>query len=164
MDNTTNSSRYEISYGDKYQATKDLAMAEIAKLVRSDIKAAQKAGQLPKALKVSVRSDYNSLRVEVVSAPFALMSEDGLRASLTGEYIPVYMQRSEEATRVENLLNAIMAAYNYDGSDIQTDYFNVRFYGRAGFDWQMGEAECAAYKAHFGTEASNVIPFRKVVR
>ena len=44
-------------------------------------------------------------------------------------------------------LNAIHASYNYDNSDIMTDYFNVRFYGNAVIDWKIEDGERAAMTA-----------------
>jgi hypothetical protein len=38
-------------------------------------------------------------------------------------------------------------AYNYDNSDIQTDYFDVRFYGHAGDDTDNRAEEYEAAKA-----------------
>lgn len=36
-----------------------------------------------------------------------------------------------EGQRVESILRGIHDAYNHDGSDLQTDYFDVRYYGTA---------------------------------
>ena len=51
--------------------------------------------------------------------------------------LPVY---SDQGVAVRNKIRAIMGAYNHDGSEIQTDHFDVKFYGDADFDWQMVES------------------------
>jgi hypothetical protein len=33
-------------------------------------------------------------------------------------------------------LQAIHGAYNFDGSELQSDYFDVNYYGQAQIDWQ----------------------------
>jgi hypothetical protein len=89
--------------GTKYEQTKDLDIAQIAKLVRQDIAAEVKAGLLPK-VKYSVRISRYSM----------------------GQSLDVTIGQADRSPiqRIE----AIVFAYNYDGSDSQTDYFDNRFY------------------------------------
>lgn len=133
----------EIKYGAKYN--KDLTRTQIAALIRKDITAALKAGELPKGLKTSVRKRNGSIDVEIVAVPagFRILSD----ASLKGEHVaPMYWQ-TEQAREVLAKLEEIHAAYNFDGSDIVTDYFHVNYYGRAAFDWQLTDAERKAFAA-----------------
>jgi hypothetical protein len=138
---------YEISYGTKYEATKDLNRTAIAKLVREDIKAAVKAGTLPRA-KYSVRKrDYaggGSIDISFshVEGDFVLFNEERVRFDIATKdreftYMPIY---SEQAKALTDALDAILNAYNFDGSESQVDYFHVRFYGHAKVEWQW-EAE-----------------------
>jgi hypothetical protein len=48
-----------------------------------------------------------------------------------------YLRPAETAAAValRETLNEILRAYNYDGSDPMTDYYDVRFYGRAEYDY-----------------------------
>lgn len=121
---------YETIYGSKY--SKDLDIKAIAKLVRADIKASVKDGALP-AANYSVRlerfSGGRSLTVTVSGLPFELLNEERVladhdepRAFHHGN------RRSIGAISVDRQLERIMGAYNFDGSDIQSDYFNVNFY------------------------------------
>jgi len=54
-----------------------------------------------------------------------------------------------EAAAVLRKLDALLQAYNRDDSDSMVDHFDVRFYGDAGFEWQLEAAERATYKAAF---------------
>lgn len=130
---------YEITEGTKYQATKNLGAVEIAKLIRADIKAATKAGELPAGLKLSIRSDYNSINVRIVALPFNPISASwaALTPAEQQEYWNAQRKLTDEAKRIQAVLTAIHGAYNYDGSDIQSDYFNVRYYGSVSFDWGL---------------------------
>ncbi len=140
---------YEIVYGNKYAATKGLSRVEVAKLVRADIKAAIKSGELPTA-KYSVTcesySGGGSLNVcvsDVVKPGFVLMNAgriqwdhenpNGGHYNCPSEHLSLH---SEEASKLLKCIESIVGAYNYDGSDIQTDYFNVRFYSSVKFAWK----------------------------
>ena len=125
-DMTHHAPDYSIAYGSKFQKGRDIT--EIAKLVRKDIKAAIKEGVLPKGLKVSVRCQRGSgrsLNVQVNTAPYPVK-----RPATQEEFDMWHVESfpSDEAKRVEDVLESIAKAYNYDGSDTQYDYWNVNFY------------------------------------
>lgn len=133
-----------IAYGTKYEATKNLNRAEIAKLIRADIKAAAVDGTLPKAkYSVRVRSfagggsiDIRYSHVDEVG--FSLFNAERLEFDIvhgSREFtrLPLY---SDRAKHITTTLDGIMAAYNFDGSDSMTDYFHVRFYGHAVVCWE----------------------------
>lgn len=65
-----------ISYGAKFDRSLDTA--EIAKRFRTDVKVAQKAGQLPAELKLSVRTERfaggSAIRVTIKSAGFPVLN------------------------------------------------------------------------------------------
>lgn len=115
-----------------YLATRDLSVTEVAALIRSDIKAAVRAGVLP-AAKYSVtssRSGGQSIRVSADGLPFCAW-EPGERGYGCDNWHPVL---TTEAKAVRATLKAIHGAYNYDRSDSQRDYFDVRYYGDATID------------------------------
>lgn len=122
--------------GSKYQATKGETCAQIAKRIRKDIKAIE----LPEGVTVQVVSDYNSIGINVrglSDAQTYLPQDDDDRANFRRqEYTPVAQKLIDELTTIHH-------AYNYDNSDIQSDYFDVRYYGRVDIesDWH---AEFAA--------------------
>jgi hypothetical protein len=124
---------YEITEGSKYQATRDLDIAEIAKLVRKDIKAAQALGLLPAEATFAVRIDRfsggQSLDVTLTGMPDTwTYVSPGLEPDYAN-YVPAHGGYTDEAEAAIKTLRSIVFTYNYDGSDIQSDYFNVRFYG-----------------------------------
>lgn len=141
--------RYERSYGDKYAATSGLDIAAIAKLVRAEIKAAVASGDLPKAtysVRISRYSGGQSMDVRVSGLPFSLVNlerfyvEEGRVEEFRGVH---YL--SDAARDVESKLEAMVGAYNYNGSDSMTDYFDVRFYGHVEIEGYSEDA--AGYQA-----------------
>lgn len=137
----------KIWYGAKYD--KNLSTKDIAARYRQDIKAAIKAGELPQGLKVSVRYESfaggSAIRVHVTACPFRVMNPERVIADIENPHefkpehqLPVH---TPEAKALEKKLDAMLQAYNFDGSDIMTDYFHVKFYGNAGWDWQLESAE-----------------------
>lgn len=75
---------------------------EIATIVRKHIKS-----RFPMC-KFSVRSDYNSISVDLLSSPF---EKDGDELKAIIHYVYLFVE-----------------SYNYDNSDSMTDYFDVNFY------------------------------------
>ncbi len=132
-----------VSYGPKYNSR--LSTTEIAALIRQDIKLARKLaakagpddgegavkipspiGDAPAGVKFSVRSEYFSggsavnMTVKGVSAEWAWTVEEDRghpRKVLTA---------TMKALEAE--LKSLANAYNFDGSDIMTDFFHVNFY------------------------------------
>lgn len=155
---------YERSYGKKYE--RDLDISEIAKRVRKEIKA-----ELPKGFKVSVRisrySGGQSLDAEIKAVPpgfvinnperVRLEEEDPNWVTRAGAY-PIF---SEEATKVEKTIKGIIEAYNYDGSEIQVDYFDVNFYGHVSWDYDLKNQDKANVLAKLKGEPEPEPPPKK---
>lgn len=137
---------YETTEGSKYQATSDLDITEIAKLVRTDLKAAQVAGTLPAdatfAVRISRFSGGQSLDVDITGMSDAWIYVDP--SEQHGRVDEIFTAEAREATRTAA---RIVNAYNYDGSDIQSDYFNVRFYGHVKIQNEREQRFWAAEKA-----------------
>ena len=119
--------------GSKYEMTKGLGVAAIAKLVRADIKAL-----LPQGLKASVRcSTYSmgrSIRVCVTEVPTGF-------EYWTAEYLASDTSRCFEGERLTveasvtlRALERVLASYNYNNSDMALDYYDVSFSGSVSFD------------------------------
>ena len=147
--------------GAKHDATRSLDIAQIAALVRKDIADTQKRGDLPKAMKASVRiqrySGGQSLDVRVTALPadFPMFSPTfleharagGNRNDFTGYWADV---QSDEVKDLISKLQAIRGAYNRDNSDSMTDYFDYRFGGNAEIDWRFRDTAEAAHLAREG--------------
>jgi hypothetical protein len=133
-------SRYDRSYGAKYNDLPGspgwVDTTVIAKAIRADIKAAVKAGDIP-GVKYSVRtskfSGGSSIDVEIIGLPNARVE----RAHPYGGTVFAY---SDETSIVVDKVKAMVDAYNHDGSDSMTDYFDVRFYGHVSVDWRASVA------------------------
>ena len=123
--------------GSKYEATKHLDTAAVAKLIREDIATEQKAGAL-KGFKCSVRTRRfaggSAIDVEITAVPAGveLIQREYVVSALArrarpGSYQDVPRHSATVETALEKL-RQFVAAYNFDGSDAMTDYFHVRYY------------------------------------
>ena len=154
------------TYGAKYASMGDkyLPAADIAKLMRADIKKMIDTGTLPGTTKnYSVRvhnySGGRSINIRAKDLPGMWQtctgivpgSEDGYSARACrdvwckGLDLPEYrhaahthLTLSVDGQRVRKLLQTVHDAYNYDGSDSMTDYFDVNYYGTVDVDGQYG--------------------------
>lgn len=135
------------AYGTKYDRTHGLRTADIAKLVRADIKMARKIGQQAQA----GTSDAALATTDpIANAPTQITYSVRTRTYAGGSSIDVVIKnipaewgwteslddrgdvarKGSEALRALSVeLKAILDAYNYDGSDLVSDYSDVRFYG-----------------------------------
>ena len=148
---------YERRYGSKYRRENEsgdwLSAADIAKLMRADIKAAIGKGELSgKMANYSVRvhnySGGRSINIEARDLDGMWEDCDGTKLGTEielagGGYIATACSRYEhgegkthdrltaEGARIHGILQGIHNAYNYDGSEIMVDYFDVNYYGHA---------------------------------
>ena len=136
------------------------SMAEVNKLIRSDIKAAVEGGYLPADLTYRVRKNHasgTSITAEGVSV------EDYFDRREVNTYSGWNtLQPSPFVREVESRLAAIAWQYNYDGSDSMTDYFDRGFYEHVRVLSPVDAAQSEVYAARerwravarFGEEVS----------
>jgi hypothetical protein len=141
---------YSKVIGAKYDAK--LSTTEIAARVRAEIKAAQKSGALPKC-KISIRKDHHkSIVVAVGELGFSVLNFASLRwqaATNQRGYTPAEHPRySPRAAALLDVLEAMLDAYNYDRSDISSDYFDVNFYAHIRFADDVESEERAAFEEY----------------
>jgi hypothetical protein len=137
---------YERSYGYRYEEVdKYTSAVDIAKKIRADIKQAVSEGLLPSRWKYSVRSDATAISVDVLYCADAFKPCDGGQGCnnvwCSARNDPAYAHGAQphdvltdEAEAARMTLKRIHGAYNHDGSEIQTDYFDVRYYGGVSFE------------------------------
>lgn len=134
-------------YGGKYANTRDLSLTDIAKLIRAEIKVARKVakmtaepgslkvadpiGDTPAEVKIGVRTQYysggGSINVTISNIPDAWgWTEVVDSRCLNGQPRRVATGALKALAKA---IREIMDSYNYDGSDVMTDYFDKRFYG-----------------------------------
>lgn len=117
-------------YGPKY--VKGRPVKDIAKLVRQELKEASKGSGPLRGAAFSVRSDHNSIKIEINNVTDVIVNTKRVRRDIRHEHSeePFYNARGRAIVKaVEDIANA----YNYDRSDTMTDYFNVGFYLTVGF-------------------------------
>lgn len=88
--------------GNNFEKYKIYDAKEIASIVRKHIKP-----RFPMC-KFSVKSDYNSIDIDLLASPFA--------------------KDSDELMAIVHYVYVFTESYNYDNSDLMTDYFDVNFY------------------------------------
>lgn len=78
-------------------------------------------------MKWSVRSEYNSIDVSLISAPFEPFI-DGCHNRSINHYHLHNAGLTERGYDVFNNVITYVQSYNYDNSDIMSDYYDVNFY------------------------------------
>jgi len=127
------------TYGAKYD--RKLSVKEIAVRIRADIKDAITRGEIP-AVKISVRSDRNSIDVTIMSWPkgFQILNPERViydhlhpNQFVDERILPLH---TEEASALHKHIEKLRNAYNYDDSDPMTDHFDVNYYGSTQWNWE----------------------------
>ncbi len=137
----------ERTYGKQYDQQK--TVKEIAAEIRTTIKAEVKAGRLP-PMKYSVRyqtfAGGRSIDINVEAVTVAqcmdLLDIRWLDAQARNPH-RYYEggQYSLYAQGILRTLEAMQGSHNHDGSDSQTDHFDVKFYGHAQLRFPTGTHE-----------------------
>jgi hypothetical protein len=102
--------------GNKYKEVKNLTVVEIAKLVRKDLKQFNDC-------KFSVTSDRNTISIYLKDSPLNRLEiyDQSQELGWGGKVISI---EKDLRKKVKEILDQ----YNYNNSDIMTDYFHVNFY------------------------------------
>ena len=102
--------------GNKYQEVKSLSVVEIAKLIRKDLKQFNDC-------KFSVTSDRNTISIYLKDSPLNRLEiyDQSQELGWGGKVISI---EKDLRKKVKEILDQ----YNYNNSEIMTDYFDVNFY------------------------------------
>jgi type II secretory pathway component GspD/PulD (secretin) len=102
--------------GTKYQEVKNLSVVEIAKLVRKDLKQFNDC-------KFSVNSDRNTITIYLKDSPLNKLEvyDQSLELGWGDKVIAI-------EKNFRNKVKEILDQYNFNNSEIMTDYFHVNFY------------------------------------
>ena len=98
--------------GSKYQETKDIYGSELVKIIKKDLKE-----QLPKEYKVLAHK-------ETYAGGWSIhftIKNTGIEKYAGADYTPDWKALNDK-------VSDIVEAYNFDNSDIMTDYFSTKFY------------------------------------
>ena len=102
--------------GNKYKEVKNLTVVEIAKLVRKDLKQFNDC-------KFSVTSDRNTITIYLKDSPLNKLEiyDQSLELGWGDKVIAI-------EKNFRNKVKEILDQYNFNNSEIMTDYFHVNFY------------------------------------
>ena len=102
--------------GNKYQEVKSLSVVDIAKLVRKDLKQFNDC-------KFSVTSDRNTISIYLKDSPLNRLEiyDQSQELGWGGKVISI---EKDLRKKVKEILDQ----YNYNNSEMMTDYFDVNFY------------------------------------
>lgn len=125
--------RYPVLTGPKYDRDQWRTSAEVARLLRADLKAAQESAALPPSAVFSVRSESfaggQSVRVEIRNLPDREILDDH----------PDYPHRLNRAAReLERAVRRMANAYNRDASDRASDVYDVHYYAQVSIETESG--------------------------
>lgn len=149
------SQRYEDTrwYGEKYQATRDLSVTQIAKLIRDEIKFIRKTaaatqageeaalsivdpiGEAPASIRISVRTRHHSaIDIELTGVPqeWGWVRGTDYRAPWMGEH----WMHTPKLEALMDELKVMLSAYNYNGDNAMFDHFDSRFYTSVRIAWE----------------------------
>lgn len=131
---------YTTAVGGKYTGFRDVA--DVAKDVRQDLKAARDAGYLPEdvtfAVTTSKFSGGQAMDITVRGLTDDLIYEDDPASWHSGR------RYSAEAIEIRDRIEAIGKAYDRSTTDMQTDYFNVTYFCNA----QLEDEQSARWREH----------------
>lgn len=148
VEGKADNSEYKTSYkyvGSNYSG---LSTKETAKVIRTHLKR-----QFPE-VKFSVTSDYSEIRIEIKSSPYNNKQLEYSRELDCVDYRNFEKENNKELIAIQGYCNKLLSSYNYDDSDIMTDYHCSHFYGHTSIDYDYIQIE--------QTEAikSDIVDFR----
>jgi len=125
--------RYPVVTGPRYDPDQWRTSAEVARLLRADLKAAQQSAALPPTAVFSVRSESfaggQAVRVEIRNLPDPEILDDH----------PDYPHRlNRDARELERTVRRMANAYNRDASDRQSDVYDVHYYAHVMIETEAG--------------------------
>lgn len=113
------------------RTARDMSAQELAKTIREALKAAVKSGELPKAT-YYVRQTWSGytpkIQVTVKGYRGQMFAESYLEAAGLGEATWRMERYTPEAKAALTTAEQIASRWNYDESNLETDYFCVGYY------------------------------------
>lgn len=141
-------------FGSEWQKEKQRDTKVIAKQISKHISQLKKSNALPKGVKVSVRSDYNSITMNVTGLPSSTpLFSDAYLAHTELDDGANFNAMDKHSSEVKTLLEYIKrfaGQFNYDNSDIDQDVSDKNFYSTVKVDLDLANEripiELANYK------------------
>ncbi len=117
--------------GNNYELTRNMDIKELSKLVKKELSI-----EFPEwkfSVKIERFAGGQSMNVYIVDMPYNPFSEEADAAYKADKHPDLHTNQRVELYNPKYLadskkINKIIKQYNYDDSDSQTDYFDVRYY------------------------------------
>lgn len=139
--------------GSRYEETKGLNTKQVAALIRADIARLSDDRTLPKALKVGVTittRGTTAITIRIVEAPWQVHGRAfRMNWLVTGQHFDTRSRRSRRYSPLTEVVMArlerIAEEYNFDKSQIETDYFHNRFWLHVRLDDRLTDAQAKRF-------------------
>lgn len=138
--------------GSKYEATKGLNTKQVAALIRKDIARLSDDRTLPRALKVGVTittRGTTAISIRIVDAPWQVHGRAfRMNWLVTGQHFDTNRRSWHYSPLTEVVmarLERIAEEYNFDKSQIETDYFHNRFWLHVRLDDRLTDAQAKRF-------------------
>ncbi len=125
--------------GSRYEETKQLPLKEITKLIRAEFTRLKKAGECPSHYKLSVRHPHAS------SIYLALTWDTRKEVDLSANDFA-----TPTALALIERMEVFAEQFNYDRSDLMTDYHCTRFYLSSRVGWEQSRDVSNSLKSALG--------------
>lgn len=111
--------------GERYD--RNLSLKEIAQKIREYVKNDEELSQCKWSIRTSYASGCQSLTIALQEAPFEVFT-DTYRDYETWNHYHGSSSCTEDGNRIMFKMRDLVKSYNFDDSDVMTDYFHVNFY------------------------------------
>jgi hypothetical protein len=129
----TDASKYDNKFtGSNYNG---LSVKETAAEIRKILK-----DKFPE-VKFSITSDYNSINIDVKSSPYCNEKPQETEGFSPYNYRDFEAEHNKELTAILNYCTSLLSSYNWDDSDLQSDYHNSHFYQHVNLDYNYTQTE-----------------------
>lgn len=112
-----------------------LTTKETAKEIRSHLKA-----RFPE-VKFSITSDYSRIDITIKQSPYNNLKLEYSANIEPRKYREYDAEHNKEINAIVEYCNRLLTSYNYDDSDIMTDYFHTHFYKNVSVDYEYIQTE-----------------------
>ena len=102
-----------------------LTTKETAKVIREHLKK-----QFPE-VKFSITSEHNKIDITIKASPYNNLKLEYSREIEPSQYRKYSEENNKELNNIIGYCEKLLNSYNYDDSDMQSDYFNTHYYDSA---------------------------------
>lgn len=115
------------TYGTNYNA--DLTVKEIAAKIRKTFRNADELEGWNVSVRYRTASMMQAIDVRLSAPAGMTLRVDETTEALNRQNGKAYPWLTDDARTVKAYAESVHSSYNHDGSDTQSDYFDVRYYG-----------------------------------